>query len=775
MRARSWTIALAVAGVAALVSAVGALTMTISTPRPATPAPASGLPSTTCTLAAGTRTCHLWAETGTISLPGPTTLPIWGYALGDGTASAGSPTAPGPAIVAVEGETIELVLHNGLAEPTSLAVPGLTTFPADTAGVAPGSSRTYTFTAERPGTFLYEAGLTTGGDRQVALGLVGPLVIRPASAPGTAYGDPATAFDQEVLLVATEIDPRLQADPANFDLRDYHPRYWLLNGRAYPETEGIDVAGGTRVLLRYVNAGLGNESLGSPTLHAAVVAADGHRLPHPYEVLAETVPAGATLDAIATIPLGQRAGTIYLLGTAALRLDNDAVGVAGGAVPIGGRLSLVTVTTSGLDATGPLTELALSAALASDPTTVVVTASADDRSTGGSYIADGEYFVDGTGTCSPGTGRALTLSGRRGPAVTLVGTLGGVTEGRHTLVAHSRDAAGQWGPCSDPRSVVIDRTGPVVSGSAVAPNPTFGAGSVLLTAEANDPLSAGVQSEIAAAEWFTDPTTAPGAGQPMGAADGAFDAPTEGVQATIDVTSWAPGAHTVFVRARDAAGNWGSPTSASVLVGDVIFADGFETGSLGAWSRSVGGPGNPVVTRGAALRGTTWGMAVALGADAYVVDEHPSAETSYDARFWYDPNGWNPNGASGGGRHRILVGRNAAGDALFAVEVRRVKSGKTTRYEVRLVVVRAGGTSATKWYALGAAGGHAIEIAWQSASPASASLAIDGQTKQTLGLLNTSGRSLERVELGVQGAPTGMTGAAFFDEFVSTRSTPVGP
>jgi hypothetical protein len=168
-------------------------------------------------------------------------------------------------------------------------------------------------------------------------------------------------------------------------------------------------------------------------------------------------------------------------------------------------------------------------------------------------------------------------------------------------------------------------------------------------------------------------------------------------------------------------------------------------------------------------------MAVALGADAYVVDEHPSAETSYDARFWYDPNGWNPNGASGGGRHRILVGRNAAGDALFAVEVRRVKSGKTTRYEVRLVVVRAGGTSATKWYALGAAGGHAIEIAWQSASPASASLAIDGQTKQTLGLLNTSGRSLERVELGVQGAPTGMTGAAFFDEFVSTRSTPVGP
>ncbi len=774
MRARSWTVALAVAGAAALVSAVGALTTTIPSPRVGAAPPRSALPATTCSLIAGTRTCHLWAAEGTITLPGPTTLPIWGYAAGDGTGPAGPPTAPGPVIVAAEGETLELVLHNALAEPTSLAVPGFASFPADTTGVAPGGSRTYTFTAERPGTFLYEAGLTDGGDKQVALGLVGPLVVRPAGDPGTAYGDAATAFDQEALLVATELDPRLQADPAGFDMRDFRPRYWLLNGRAYPETEGLDVAGGSRVLLRYVNGGLGNESLGSPTLHAAVVATDGHRLPHPYDVLAETVPAGATLDAIATIALGQRAGTIYLLGTAALHLDNDAVEVAGGQVPIGGRLSLVTVTTSGLDEAGPLTALALSTDLASDPAGIVLAASADDTATGGSYIADGEAFVDAP--CSPGTGRALSLSGRRGPSVTLVGTLAGVPEGAHTVAAHSRDAAGHWGACSEARSVVVDATAPVVSAPTATPNPALLGGSVFLTAQASDPISAGVASGIAGAEWFVDPSTVPGAGQPAAAADGAFDGANETLTATIDVSGWAPGTHTLYLRARDAAGNWGAPVTVTLSVGDVIFADGFEGGSLAAWSRAVGGSGNPAVTAAAALRSTGRGMAVALGSgDAVVVDEHPTAETSYRARFWYDPHGWNPNGATGGGRHRIFVGRSGSGGALFAVEVRRTKSGKAFRYEVRLVVDRVGGTSATKWYALGSAGGHALEIAWQSGTKASASLAVDGAPKQTLRKLNTSGRFLETVELGVEGAPAGATGTTYLDEFVSTRSTPIGP
>ncbi|MBM0240050.1 multicopper oxidase domain-containing protein, partial [Micromonospora sp. ATA32] len=58
--------------------------------------------------------------------------------------------------------------------------------------VAPGATRSYTFTAHRPGTYLYEAGHTALGARQVAMGLVGALVVR---APRLA-GDPAGTATQ---------------------------------------------------------------------------------------------------------------------------------------------------------------------------------------------------------------------------------------------------------------------------------------------------------------------------------------------------------------------------------------------------------------------------------------------------------------------------------------------------------------------------------------------------------------------------------------------------
>ena len=59
----------------------------------------------------------------------------------------------------------------------------------DSTGVGPGRNRDLLFTASRPGTFLYEAGHTPNGARQVAMGLAGALVVLPAD--GTAYGSTA--------------------------------------------------------------------------------------------------------------------------------------------------------------------------------------------------------------------------------------------------------------------------------------------------------------------------------------------------------------------------------------------------------------------------------------------------------------------------------------------------------------------------------------------------------------------------------------------------------
>ena len=37
-------------------------------------------------------------------------------------------------------------------------------------------------------------------------------------------------------------------------MQNYAPRYWLINGQAYPDTAEIDTIAGNTVLLRYVNA-----------------------------------------------------------------------------------------------------------------------------------------------------------------------------------------------------------------------------------------------------------------------------------------------------------------------------------------------------------------------------------------------------------------------------------------------------------------------------------------------------------------------------------------
>ena len=222
--------------------------------------------------------------TGTTSLLGRS-IPIWGFSS---TGAAGSATAPGPLLVVDEGDTVSITLHNTLTEPVSLALPGqpasaFTTglsAQAEEAGAAPGGTRTYTFSAGRPGTFVYEAGHTAGGARQVAMGLAGALVVRAAdgSAYGARSGYPTTAYDDDAVVVLSEIDPALNAAPATFDMRSFHPAYRLINGKPYPSTDPVSTDQGHRVLLRYVNVGSQTHSMSLLGGDQTQVADDGHPL-----------------------------------------------------------------------------------------------------------------------------------------------------------------------------------------------------------------------------------------------------------------------------------------------------------------------------------------------------------------------------------------------------------------------------------------------------------------------------------------------------------------
>lgn len=89
----------------------------------------------------------------------------------------------------------------------------------------------------------------------------------------------------------------------------------------------------------------------------------------------------------------------------------------------------------------------------------------------------------------------------------------------------------------------------------VSPNPTLGAGSVVLNATASDTATGG--SNVVAIEWFVGADPGLGLGNPMTPVDGGFNSPTEAAVANIGVSGWTLGDHVINVRARDSAGNWG--------------------------------------------------------------------------------------------------------------------------------------------------------------------------------------------------------------------------
>ena len=121
---------------------------------------------------------------------------------------------------------------------------------------------------------------------------------------------PGVNYDNETMLLFSEVDPILNAEVANgtygtpghpTSAIGYRPQYFLINGAAYnPTIPPIPVGQtGDRILLRLVNAGLRSHI---PTLQNGffhLKAEDGHLLPHGgHEQYSALLPAGKTLDAM---------------------------------------------------------------------------------------------------------------------------------------------------------------------------------------------------------------------------------------------------------------------------------------------------------------------------------------------------------------------------------------------------------------------------------------------------------------------------------------------
>jgi FtsP/CotA-like multicopper oxidase with cupredoxin domain len=279
----------------------------------------------------------LTASAGYISIPDGGSVYSWGYATGP------QMQLPGPTLIVTAGDVVTVTLNNALpaaagnvsivfpghaVTATSGGVPGLLTQEAP-----PGGSVTYTFTASKPGTYQYHSG--TRPDLQVEMGLYGALIVRPvAPAAGcttSAYAHPATCYDREYLFLLSEIDidvhraAEAQASgpgPIDVATEPYFPEYWLLNGRAAPDTMAAAGTGllpnqpynclprmhpGERLLLRLVGAGRQMHPYHHHGNHARVLARDGNLL------LSATDPtqlAGPRLFTIPSVP-GETTDAIF--------------------------------------------------------------------------------------------------------------------------------------------------------------------------------------------------------------------------------------------------------------------------------------------------------------------------------------------------------------------------------------------------------------------------------------------------------------------------------
>ncbi len=235
-----------------LILALLMVTLAFSTMSSPKPAAAQAMPAVGIVCTEGP-TFFLEAKSGYIQMPDMNTVYMWSF-----SPSVGSFQHPGPVLCVDQGDTVTVTLTNSLPNylslptRTSIIFPGQENVQADgalaqpdlannslTNSIAPGGSVTYSFVAAKPGTFLYESG--TDPKLQVPMGLFGALIVRPTLGANFLYNRADSEFtpEEDFLAMLSEVDPyQHQAVEMNksFNMNNYRARYWLINGRGFPDS-----------------------------------------------------------------------------------------------------------------------------------------------------------------------------------------------------------------------------------------------------------------------------------------------------------------------------------------------------------------------------------------------------------------------------------------------------------------------------------------------------------------------------------------------------------
>lgn len=203
------------------------------------------------------------------------------------TAWAYNGMVPGPLIRVTDGDKVKILVKNNLSEPTTIHWHGIQVpnnmdgIPDETQKpIEPGETFTYEFVAKPAGTYWYHSHYDS--DKQISVGLSGAFIIEPK-------GGLASKPDIDRVLMLNEwrvIDGQTYAAmPAT----GMDGNFFTINGKAFPDTEMINVKVGQKVRLRFVGSG---QMIHPMHLHGfpfKIVATDGNDVPESAQWTKDTV------------------------------------------------------------------------------------------------------------------------------------------------------------------------------------------------------------------------------------------------------------------------------------------------------------------------------------------------------------------------------------------------------------------------------------------------------------------------------------------------------
>ena len=211
-----------------------------------------------------------------------------------------------------------------------------------------------------------------------------------------------------------------------------------------------------------------------------------------------------------------------------------------------------------------------------------------------------------------------------------------------------------------------------------------------------------------------------------------------------------------------------TPTITQTSPQDLIFADGFEAGTLSAWSSSFIDGGDLSASPSAALAGS-FGLQANLDDNApiYVSDDMPNQEPHYRASFLFDPNSIT---MAENDNHLLFHGISTSAPTI-QLRLQFINGEYRLRGEVENDIRR---WSFTSWTILTDTV-HSIQIDWRAATSAGAnngefSLWVDGTRQSLVSGIDNDTRKIDQARLGAVGEiDSGTRGIYYFDAFESQR------